>query len=102
MREIEMLKDIVIRPGGWRPEENDVDLEFVAPAVQWFKERTRKRVYDAVEEMRLRSEAEETAKTVKPTCGFCGEDHVWAECYNLCSVCGEFGHFRRTCPMRKL
>ena len=33
----------------------------------------------------------------KPMCGFCGEEHVSAECWNLCNFCGEFGHFRKGC-----
>ncbi|CAG8950200.1 hypothetical protein HYFRA_00008437 [Hymenoscyphus fraxineus] len=33
-------------------------------------------------------------------CDFCGEaNHVWAECHNLCGVCGEFGHFRSSCSL---
>jgi hypothetical protein len=31
-------------------------------------------------------------------CGFCGEQHIWEECYNLCNFCGGFGHFRKACP----
>lgn len=35
---------------------------------------------------------------VEERCHFCGQaDHVWAECYNLCGVCGEYGHFKSSC-----
>lgn len=27
-------------------------------------------------------------------CDFCGEDHVWAVCHNLCRSCGKYGHLR--------
>ena len=39
----------------------------------------------------------EVAKDMKPSCGFCGEDHIAEECWNLCNFCGEFGHFRKGC-----
>ncbi|KAE9370754.1 hypothetical protein N431DRAFT_468776 [Stipitochalara longipes BDJ] len=97
IREIGALKEIAILTG------DDMDLDFVEPAVHWFKERTQKWAYNAVEQMRAKLAAEEAAKNkVKLTCGFCGEEHVWVECYNLCNFCGRFGHFRRTCPMRQL
>lgn len=32
------------------------------------------------------------------SCEFCGEgDHAGPECYNLCAVCGEYGHFKSAC-----
>ncbi|PVH82027.1 hypothetical protein DL98DRAFT_621636 [Cadophora sp. DSE1049] len=34
---------------------------------------------------------------MKLSCGFCGEEHVSVECWNLCNYCGEFGHFRKGC-----
>jgi len=34
IREIETLKEIAILPGGWYPEDNDMDLDFVKPAIQ--------------------------------------------------------------------
>lgn len=34
-------------------------------------------------------------------CEFCAEDHVWAECYNLCGFCGAYGHFHWKCRERK-
>jgi hypothetical protein len=54
IRDIETLKEIEILPGGWKPSPHDLDLEFVEPDVEWFRERTLKRVYDAVEEMGLK------------------------------------------------
>jgi hypothetical protein len=54
IRDIETLKEIEILPDGWKPSRHDLDLEFVEPDVEWFRERTLKRVYDAVEEMRLK------------------------------------------------
>lgn len=27
-------------------------------------------------------------------CESCGENHIWADCHNLCNMCGEYGHFR--------
>lgn len=47
----------------------------------------------------------EDAKGSKPApeikCEFCAEEHVWPECYRLCPLCGEYGHFRPTCPRRE-
>ncbi|CAG8949945.1 hypothetical protein HYFRA_00004276 [Hymenoscyphus fraxineus] len=34
----------------------------------------------------------------KKQCGFCGENHNWRNCYNLCALCGEYGHFKSSCP----
>lgn len=40
---------------------------------------------------------------VNVQCGFCDEiGHVWAECHNLCSRCGDYGHERETCWARLL
>jgi hypothetical protein len=63
----------------------------------WFKERAGKRAHERL----LANLAEKRAAMVRENnlhCGFCGEGHVWAECYNLCNFCGGFGHFRKTCP----
>jgi hypothetical protein len=65
--------------------------------VIWFKERAAKRGHAGF----LADLAEQRSTMVRENslhCGFCGEGHVWAECYNLCNFCGGFGHFRKTCP----
>lgn len=51
-RYIEILKEFEIFPGGLFPSKNNMDLEVVEPVLHWFKDRTRERVYEAVEEMR--------------------------------------------------
>ncbi|CAG8981363.1 hypothetical protein HYALB_00013787 [Hymenoscyphus albidus] len=33
----------------------------------------------------------------KKQCGFCGENHSSRNCYNLCALCGEYGHFKSSC-----
>lgn len=78
-RDIETLKDIEILPGGWKPSRHDLDLEFVEPAVEWFRERTLKRVYNAVEEMRLtlQGRSDQAAKDeLQAGCDFCRKKHV--------------------------
>ncbi|CAG8981362.1 hypothetical protein HYALB_00013786 [Hymenoscyphus albidus] len=34
----------------------------------------------------------------RSACGFYGENHKWNKCCNLCSACGEYSHFKQTCP----
>ncbi|CAG8949941.1 hypothetical protein HYFRA_00004272 [Hymenoscyphus fraxineus] len=36
-------------------------------------------------------------KEEDPVCDFCGENHVWPDCFNLCNVCGEYGHWGSLC-----
>jgi hypothetical protein len=71
-------------------------LSLAEPTVMWFKERAAKRAHEKF----LANLAEQRATLVRENnlhCGFCGECHVWAECYNLCNFCGDFGHFRKEC-----
>jgi hypothetical protein len=72
-------------------------LSFAEPTMMRFKERAAKRAHERL----LANLADKRAAMVRENnlhCGFCGEGHVWAECYNLCNFCGGFGHFRKTCP----
>jgi len=69
---------------------------FAELTMQWFKERTVRRAHKKL----VADLAEHQAALVRQSnvhCGFCGEGHIWAECYNLCNFCGGFGHFRKTC-----
>jgi hypothetical protein len=71
-------------------------LTCAEPTLMWFKERAAKRAHQRF----LANLAEKKAAMVIENnlhCGFCGEGHVWAECYNLCNFCGGFGHFRKAC-----
>jgi hypothetical protein len=45
------LKEIVVLREGSLLENNNWNLGFVEPAVQWFKERTRQRACNAMEEL---------------------------------------------------
>jgi len=62
--------------------------------MQWFRERTVRRAHKKL----VADLAEHQAALVRQSkvhCGFCGEGHIWAECYNLCNFCGGFGHLGR-------
>lgn len=59
--------------------------DFVEPVARWFKDRALQR---------RRQKSDLLIKPQKHHCGFCGEDHLWIHCHNLCSVCGNYGHFR--------
>lgn len=70
---------------------------FAESTVLWFAERAAKRAHEKF----VVGIAEREAAMIRQHnvhYGFCGEGHVWAECYNLCNFCGGFGHFRKTCP----
>jgi hypothetical protein len=63
-----------------KPSWHDLNLEFSEPDVEWLK-----RANDAVEEMRLKPQADQVAKDgLQVSCDFCGKKHVLADCYNLC------------------
>jgi hypothetical protein len=65
---------------------------FAIPSIDWFRKQDN-RAPDQKEHY-LEEVADEPKKI---TCDFCGENHVWAECYNLCGFCGRYDHFRSTC-----
>ncbi|KUJ14260.1 uncharacterized protein LY89DRAFT_736305 [Mollisia scopiformis] len=74
-----------------------VKLEWAEDTMKWFADRAeeRKRLEWTEEKKRKEANAVRAANII---CGFCGECHVWAECTNLCSICGKFGHFCKKCP----
>jgi hypothetical protein len=73
------------------------DVTFADPAIAWFKARAASRIREEmVEEEEKRLTDGIRANNIH--CGFCAGEHVWAECWNLCNFCGDFGHFRKMCP----
>jgi hypothetical protein len=74
----------------------DYVAEFARPTMELIETRERK-------EVMIDQNITQLAQNVKLEnlhCGFCGEtNHIWPECYNLCSFCGGFGHFIKTCPV---
>lgn len=96
--------------------DGDEDHEFLSKSAYWATEtsqfiakqsveRIKKERIEEGQRLKLQAEATEAAilKVVpKLSCEFCGENHIWPECHNLCPVCGEFGHKRKTCPHWKI
>ncbi len=72
-------------------------LPIADETVEWLNnrsaERERRLRQDKWEDERVQKQLGET----KVECDFCGEGHVWTECYNLCNFCGEYGHKRQDC-----
>ncbi|KAL2065549.1 hypothetical protein VTL71DRAFT_3219 [Oculimacula yallundae] len=79
-------------------EDTDECPEFAHPTVDWFKDRAAEKAREDRRGYFRMQILEAKAKEENIHCGFCGEGHVWANCYNLCKFCGEFGHFSKTCP----
>lgn len=69
--------------------------------IAWFEDRERHRILRELEEENTKQQDKiaggvETADEVK--CDFCGEGHLWVECWHLCNFYGGDGHFRDHCP----
>ncbi|CZR64052.1 uncharacterized protein PAC_13949 [Phialocephala subalpina] len=78
-------------------DENRQTLDVAKPTIVWIKGRGIERArVEAEEKQRLRMQELVMMKEVQ--CNFCAGNHIWAECLNLCSFCGIYGHFCRTCP----
>lgn len=84
--------------------------EFTKPTTVRVTDRANARTNDATKWdayfLMLKNEREQKAKLdnandgdgdLKLRCGFCGEEHISAECWNLCNFCVDFGHFRKGC-----
>jgi hypothetical protein len=87
LRIIPTLKVLVVLDG------SDVQASFAKPTIAWLKERNIHRIREKLEEDAKKKLAE-LALGNQVQCGFCGEEHVWANCHNLCNFCGHFGHFK--------
>ena len=111
MRKIPGLKNLEV----FDALESMEPLTCAEPVRTWLKDRTKQRAKEALEE-RISIQRTKMDRTVEAqnlpdqqgredpsettelqqvqTCDFCGEDHVWAVCHNLCG-CGNFGHLRK-------
>lgn len=94
IRTISTLKELEIRGSN--------DLSFAEPTITWLQERYARRIREALKREEEEKNLAEVVRSANIHCGFCGEGHVWAECHNLCNFCGGYGHFRKSCPRRKL
>jgi len=81
--------------------KGSTDLSFAEPTITWLQERNKRRIREALKGEEDKNPAE-VVRSANSHCGFCGEGHVWAECHNLCNFCGDYGHFRKSCPQRIL
>ena len=93
IRTISTLKEFEIK--------GSIDLSFAEPTITWLQERNKRRIREALKGEEDKNPAE-VVRSADNHCGFCGEGHVWAECHNLCNFCGDYGHFRKSCPQRIL
>ncbi|EPE33380.1 hypothetical protein GLAREA_06393 [Glarea lozoyensis ATCC 20868] len=80
----------------------DVPYDFAEPIRKVIEERAmereRQRLLELERQKRTKQIALESGKNSEPVkCGFCGENHLWVYCHNLCNRCGSFGHFGRDC-----
>ncbi|KAF4633912.1 hypothetical protein G7Y89_g4206 [Cudoniella acicularis] len=108
IRQIESLAELKVL---W--DDGNQILE-AQDTVEWIRERAvtrkrgevRKELAEAAEaaKKRQQKQVEEAAKAVEAgqtRCAFCGEGHLWVYCYNLCSLCGDYGHFQRSCKKQQ-
>jgi hypothetical protein len=97
IRQISSLKVLEV----YCERDNSQVAGFAIPTATFFRERTARRYREALEHHILeRFEDRKLAQQIQmenARCGFCGEDHVWVDCHNLCNFCGRFGHFREAC-----
>jgi hypothetical protein len=93
IRTISTLKEFEIK--------GSIDLSFAEPTITWLQERNKRRIREALKGEEDKNPAE-VVHSANNHCGFCGEGHVWAEGHNLCNFCGDYGHFRKSCPQRIL
>lgn len=80
------------------------EMQWAQDTVQWVGRRAEERKKLKWEEEKKRKGKQAEAEAVRAAnihCAFCGEGHLWAECYNLCPYCGGYGHLRETCPVLK-
>jgi hypothetical protein len=92
LRSITSLNELVV------VDESGDDIYWAQDTIDWIAQRAVERKARELAEYMQRHAEEAAAQFAQPQppqvhCGFCGEGHVWAECWNLCSVCGSFGHF---------
>jgi len=79
------------------PYNDNNDISYAEPTFAWLKERHSRQVRQRID-AEAQEKLAESVRAANVHCGFCGEEHVWAECHNLCNFCGGFGHFRKSCP----
>ncbi|CZR64057.1 uncharacterized protein PAC_13954 [Phialocephala subalpina] len=103
LKTIDNLKELSIIDDSY--DSADMGLAFADETVKWVTDRaaTRKREQREAYAKAKAEEVEIARLTIQVReqnvhCGFCGEGHIWAECWNLCDFCGAFGHFWKACP----
>ncbi|KAG4418384.1 hypothetical protein IFR04_008451 [Cadophora malorum] len=96
VRQLSTLKELEVYDGF-----GSKSLDYAKPTMDWFKDRAAKKARK-VREAHIRMQIlKAQANEDNVHCAFCGEGHVWVDCYNLCKFCGDFGHFAKTCPHTK-
>ncbi|KUJ14235.1 uncharacterized protein LY89DRAFT_736283 [Mollisia scopiformis] len=80
-------------------DESQQPLQIAKSTMEWFNHRTNERARaEAADRQKLIPSTKEKVKTLETTCKFCGGEHVWPDCWDLCNFCGVYGHYRSTCP----
>lgn len=93
IRQITSLKEVVLLDTWDKPNFEEI---IIKPTIDFLKERTNKRDGELWTLATMATTAR-YRKNLASTCAFCAEDHIWPECHNLCSYCGDFGHWRKSC-----
>lgn len=105
IKTIETLKELVVFDRG-KVEDS---IEVARETIEFIKKRAGDRARSEQAEEKKRKETERVqaekvqveqikavmTRALKFYCDFCGEDCIWAECYNFCSVCADFCQNKR-------
>jgi hypothetical protein len=94
LRQVQSLRKIEV----FRSRESHDLYEWAIPAMHWFDDRNRQRKAAMEADQKVPNTLISNTNIIDSPCGFCGEAHPWNKCYNLCALCGKYGHFRKSCP----
>lgn len=93
LRQISSLNELAV----FNIDDKSSLYEPARSAIKFFQDRTKNRDQEKCEIEKMQNKAKHMGNS-NTHCSFCGEGHLWAECHNLRNFCGEFGHWRQSCP----
>jgi len=94
LRQVQSLRKLKV----FRSAESHDLYEWAIPAMHWFDDRNKQRKAAMEETQKVSCNSLPNTESTNTLCGFCGEAHPWNKCYNLCSLCGKYGHSQKSCP----